>query len=49
MKKNVLRKVAFDDWNFLLDCRNDIQKRKNPHNIEIVKEENHIILINKKL
>lgn len=36
-----LRKVKIDDWKFLLDWRNDIETRKNSHNMQLVKEENH--------
>jgi len=37
----ILRKVTFEDWKILLDWRNDIETRKNSHNMELVVEENH--------
>lgn len=36
-----LRKATFDDWQFLLDWRNDLETRENSHNMELVEEENH--------
>jgi len=36
-----LRKAKIDDYKFLLDWRNDIETRKNSHNMELVEEENH--------
>jgi RimJ/RimL family protein N-acetyltransferase len=36
-----LRKATFYDWKFLLDWRNDIETRKNSHNMAIVEAENH--------
>ena len=41
MYKIKLRKAVFNDWKLLLDWRNDLETRKNSHNMEIVKEENH--------
>ncbi len=37
----ILRKATIEDWKTLLDWRNDIETRKNSHNIELVEEENH--------
>ena len=37
----ILRKVTFEDWKILLDYRNNLETRKNSHNMEIVGEENH--------
>jgi RimJ/RimL family protein N-acetyltransferase len=37
----ILRKVTFEDWKILLDWRNNLETRKNSHNMEIVGEENH--------
>ena len=33
--------AKIDDWKFLLDWRNDIETRKNSHNMELVEEANH--------
>ena len=37
----ILRKVTFEDWRILLDWRNNLETRKNSHNVELVEEENH--------
>ncbi len=37
----ILRNVTFEDWRLLLDWRNDIETRKNSHNMKLVDEENH--------
>ena len=36
-----LRKATIDDWKILLEWRNDIETRKNSHNMELVQEEDH--------
>ena len=36
-----LRKVQINDWKILLDWRNDIETRRNSHNMEFVKEDDH--------
>jgi RimJ/RimL family protein N-acetyltransferase len=36
-----LRKVQINDWKILLDWRNDIETRRNSHNMELVKEDDH--------
>ena len=36
-----LRKATIDDWKILLDWRNDIETRKNSHNMELVEKEIH--------
>ena len=36
-----LRKATIDDWKILLDWRNDIETRRNSHNMESVEEEIH--------
>lgn len=41
MEKIKLRKATFNDWKLLLDLRNELETRKNSHDMEIVKEENH--------
>lgn len=41
ISKIKLREVAFDDWKLLLSWRNEIETRKNSHNMEMVDEENH--------
>jgi len=45
MQKNetimILRKVTFEDWKILLEWRNNLETRKNSHNMELVEEENH--------
>ena len=37
----ILRKATNEDWKILLDWRNDIETRKNSHNMELVEEESH--------
>jgi len=37
----ILRKVTFEDWKILLEWRNNLETRKNSHNMELVEEENH--------
>ena len=36
-----IRKVQINDWKILFDWRNDIETRKNSHNMELVKEDDH--------
>ena len=36
-----LRKATIDDWKILLEWRNDIDTRKNSHNMELVQEEEY--------
>jgi len=36
-----LKEATLEDWKLLLDWRNDIATRKNSHNIDLVKEEDH--------
>ncbi len=37
----ILRKVTFEDWKILLEWRNNLETRKNSHNMGLVEEENH--------
>jgi RimJ/RimL family protein N-acetyltransferase len=41
-----LREAIFNDWKLLLDWRNDIETRRNSHNMELVEEESHKKWIN---
>ena len=36
-----LRKVTFEDWEILLDWRNNIETRRNSHNMDLIDEETH--------
>ena len=40
-KNMKIRKVQINDWKILFDWRNDIETRKNSHNMELVKEDDH--------
>ena len=37
----ILREATISDWELLLHWRNDVETRKNSHNMDLVDEQNH--------